>query len=274
MTGDPPPLLRRAVRGLRRRGRRAIWRYQAWKLPSTRLLRIFGQQRPDATFVQVGSNDGEQLDPLRQSILEREWRGLMIEPVPHVFARLRENYAEVSDRVALANVAIADADGVLPFHHLAQVADHEAEGLPRWYDALGSFRRDIVLKHVDRIPDIESRLVTTPVECTTLTSLCEQHDIESIDLLHIDTEGYDFEILKTVDWDRFRPAMVIYEHLHLDDGDRAAARTFLTTRGYGCLQEHMDTWCVDMRADDPELRPLRERFRRFADVSDVELAGE
>ena len=44
-------------------------------------------------FIQVGSNDATHNDPLRRFILERGWRGLMIEPVPHVFERLKRNYA-------------------------------------------------------------------------------------------------------------------------------------------------------------------------------------
>jgi len=261
-----PPTLAQQVRTLRRSARRALWRYQGWRQPSSRLIRRFGRARPDATFVQVGSNDGEQLDPLRRSILRLRWRGLMIEPVPHVFARLEQNYADVADRVALANVAIADHEGVVPFHHLAEVEDHEAEGLPRWYDALGSFRREIVLKHTDLIPDLEERLVTTPVVCTTLERVCQEHGIEHIDLLHIDTEGYDLEVLRNVDWDRQRPTIVLYEHLHLTDGERAEAHRLLEGLGYGCIEEHMDTICVDLSADDPRLAPLRSRFQRLHDA--------
>ena len=63
----------------------------------------------------------------------------------------------------LENVAIGERDGTLPFYHLAPVDDFEAEGLPQWYDGIGSFKREHVLKHVEYIPDIADRLVCTDV---------------------------------------------------------------------------------------------------------------
>lgn len=244
--------------------RRAVHSYRVGRLASTRLLAAFARELPEAAFVQVGSNDGEQLDPLRRHILRRRWRGVMVEPVPHVFARLRSNYGHLSDRIALENVAIADRHGELPFHHLAPVADHEAEGLPRWYDALGSFRREIVLKHQEFIPDIEARLVTTPVPCLPFDELCDRHALHDLDLLHIDTEGYDFELLKTIDWSRHRPALVIYEHLHLTGAERAACLGLLADVGYGAIEENMDTFCLHLGAErsGPRLVRLFERLRR------------
>jgi FkbM family methyltransferase len=227
------------------------------------LLKTFARRVPEATFVQIGSNDGEQLDPLRRHILRRSWRGVMVEPVPIVFERLVANYGR-RDRIALENVAIADRAGELPFHHLAPVEDFEAEGLPRWYDALGSFRRDVVLSHADRIPDIHERLVTTAVPCTTFDALCTKHGIGRLDLLHIDTEGYDFEILKSIDWSRWRPLLLIYEHLHLSLDERAACQSFLADQGYGAMEEHMDTWCVDLRGEQSPAAELQRLVLRHS----------
>jgi hypothetical protein len=42
-----------------------------------------------ATFVQIGSNDGTTGDPLRTFTEANDWSGLLVEPVPYVFARLQ-----------------------------------------------------------------------------------------------------------------------------------------------------------------------------------------
>ena len=39
---------------------------------------------------------------------------------------------------------------------------------------------------------------------------------QKIDLLSIDTEGYDLEVLKTNDWIRFRPEVIIVENENVD----------------------------------------------------------
>ncbi len=47
-------------------------------------MATFGRAYPDAQFIQVGANDGALHDPLRRELIRRNWRGIMIEPVPYV----------------------------------------------------------------------------------------------------------------------------------------------------------------------------------------------
>jgi FkbM family methyltransferase len=215
----------------------------------TELIRAFGAAFPRAVFVEIGANDGEQHDHLRPMILEREWRGVMVEPVPYVFDRLVSNYGRI-DRVTLENAAIADRDGRLPFYHLAPVTNYRREGLPQWYDGIGSFSREAVLDHARLIPDIADRLVETLVPALTFDSLCAKHGLDVVDLVLIDTEGYDYEILQHIDFATHRPVLVGYEHYHLTREDRDAALTRMRDAGYETLQEGFDTWCLRPEARD------------------------
>ena len=72
-----------------------------------RVLEALAEHRPDAFFVEVGAGDGVTVDHLRPFAARSGWRGIMVEPVPYVFERLRANYADV-DGVSLENVAITD----------------------------------------------------------------------------------------------------------------------------------------------------------------------
>jgi hypothetical protein len=63
------------------------------------LLEALALSRKRVFFVQVGSNDADHGDPLRPFILTRRWSGIMIEPVPYVFERLRRNYESLPDLV-------------------------------------------------------------------------------------------------------------------------------------------------------------------------------
>jgi len=98
-----------------------------------------------------------------------------------------------------------------------------------------------VLSHSDRIPDIEKLLVKERVNCITFETLVRRHDVKKIDLLHVDTEGYDFAIIKQVDFDRFRPAIVIYEHKHLQQQQQAECQSYVKNRGYTLVQEGDNT---------------------------------
>lgn len=246
LAASHPGWARAAVRGGDRvRSVRARLRPQRPERPLERVVYELAQALPSARFVQVGAHDGTQLDPLRQAILGSRWSGVMVEPVPYVFARLERRYG-AHPRLTLENVAIAEADGTREFHHLRQAA--EAEEVWPWYDALGSFRRDVVLSHGELVADIEDRLVTVELPCVTFSTLCARNGIDRLDLVQIDTEGYDAEVLRLIDLPRLRPAVVIYEHLHLDPTDREMSRALMEGHGYRQVSDGMDTICVDDRA--------------------------
>src|SRR4051794_25058506 len=150
----------------RRLWRSARYRRQLRNLAGPKLLKAFADAYPDAYFVEVGANDGEQHDHLRPLILSGRWSGLMVEPVPYVYERLKRNYADV-EGVEAVNVAIADRDGELPFYHLVKPSPEERDSLPDWYDGIGSFSRDALLQHRRHIPDIERRIVEKRVPALT-----------------------------------------------------------------------------------------------------------
>jgi FkbM family methyltransferase len=251
--------VRAALQGVR--GRRVQRR-----LAGPKLLRAFADLYPEAFFVEVGSNDGEQHDHLRPFIRSLPWSGIMVEPVPYVFERLQANYGDL-DRVVLENVAIADRDGLLPFYHLAEAPASEREEMPRWYDGIGSFSKQVVLDHAGHIPDIESRLVQRDVRTVTLGSLCRAQGVDRIDLLLIDTEGYDYELIKSIDLAEQHPRLIIYEHFHLSPGDRAECRRLLERHGYETMEEGFDTWCLDPAPEDRLTKAWRRARPAVAGVS-------
>ena len=230
----PGRILRRIVAPLRRRPAPA-------PPPLERLIEEFGAAYPRATFVQVGSNDGVQLDPLRRQVHERQWSGVMVEPMPAIFRRLEDNYGD-QPRVRLANVAIATENGMRTMFYIPEAADESQ--LPVWYQALASFNKDVLLQHRSEIPDIDQLIAETEVRCVTFDMLCSQHGVQSVDLIHTDTEGYDFEIIKMIDIRSLAPKIVLFEHYHMDRDTYEACLAHLRSFGYEDLAVGMDTVCL------------------------------
>ena len=79
----------------------------------------------------------------------------------------------------------------------------------------------------------------TSVTCVSFEDLLRQ--IEYIDLLHVDTEGYDLELLRLYDFGRFAPAIVRFEHVHLTRAEWDEAVALLATHGYRFVREEYDT---------------------------------
>ncbi len=235
--------------------------------PVAQVIFEFARCYPKAFFIQVGSHDGTQLDPLREEILARKWSGIMVEPVPFVFERLRQNYGS-NRRIALENVAIAERDGERPLYYVRETSD---DGLPAWYDALASFRKDVILseRHKEIIPDIEQRVATISVPCLTFESLCKKHGVTGVDIVQIDTEGFDFEIIKLIDLQRLRPKIVMFERLHFDAATHEACLAHLRAHGYEGLSNPMDTLCMhtDVLARN---RKLNRLWRELCEAARLE----
>lgn len=176
--------------------------------------------------LQVGANDGVSHDPIHHYITKYGWQGLLLEPLPDIFEKLQRNYRS-RDGITLRNAALADKDGAMTFYRIKPGPE-----VPEFCQLLGSFSRDTILWHKHIFPAIESHIVEQSVEALSFDSLVEQHGIGKIDVILIDTEGYDYEVLKQIDFRRFRPSLVICEKVHLSDDAKKASVELLGKAGY------------------------------------------
>lgn len=96
-----------------------------------------------------------------------------------------------------------------------------------------------VLNRVASIHDIDNKaagcfepIATITMQARTLAELLVQHPPPSnrIDYLNVDCEGHDLEVLRSMDWERWRPAIVTVEALSRTAC--AALESFLDTKGY------------------------------------------
>jgi FkbM family methyltransferase len=203
------------------------------------LAKLFDQK--PAVVVQVGSNDGLQGDPIAALIRTNpEWQVLFIEPLPHVFRRLLANYPH-SPNYRFENVAVSEKKEIRPLYYVSDEIKKTREDVPFWYDQLGSFDKNHVLKHGN---GIESFVTSEPVHCEPLRDILARNRITKIDILHIDTEGYDYEVLKQVDLETSPPRAILYEHMHLSMEDESAARGLLSRVGYSVCPVFNDTLAI------------------------------
>ena len=93
-------------------------------------------------LIQVGAHVGK--DHVRELFDSGRARsGLIIEPLPHLFRKLKRNYRDMPGAI-LVNAAIASEPGTQTMYY----ADPKP-GDPDWTDQLGSFSREQVEKHAN-----------------------------------------------------------------------------------------------------------------------------
>jgi FkbM family methyltransferase len=183
----------------------------------------------------VGAYDGLTNDPLHAYVRRHGWRGVLVEPQEAPFQALKANYSD-QGQLTFLNAAVGNRDGTGELYVVP-----EAAGQPEWSRQIASFRREVILKHdhdrlavaVPRgVEHLSEILETRKVNVITFDTLIERFGIDRIDLLQIDAEGYDAELLKQFDFKRLKPAIIRYEHVHLEKEEQRDCLELLAGHGY------------------------------------------
>jgi len=194
------------------------------------------RSRRKIRFIQVGANDGVRFDDLYFTVTSCRWAGLVIEPLPNFFERLVTNYQDHREVIPL-NIAIHPSETSARIFHV------RPESLARYPDyaaGLGSMAKDHLLKH----GIVEDDIAESVVICKSLTEVACEHGYERPDVLQIDTEGFDFEVIKSIDFSRLKPLVLKFEWMNLTDTDRQQVSRMLESQGYRLWIEHGAADCV------------------------------
>jgi FkbM family methyltransferase len=234
---------RRVENALTRRGYRITWAPPMFATPDAELR--FGLEFIIAHlmltwhsifFVQIGANDGISNDPLYKFITQFGWEGILLEPLPDVFETLQATYRDYP-RLLLLNAALADKDGSRPIY---TVRMDDSVHFQKAHQ-LSSFRRESLAGQIDLIPDIADRIEERQVRCLSFDTILNEAQGRTVDLLQIDTEGYDYTILKMIDFSQLRPAIICYEHVHMSKAQQEESAALLFKEGYHLTRDNLDT---------------------------------
>ena len=188
---------------------------------------LMNVRRPSLRFIQIGANDGSFGDPVRRYIQNFPWTGILVEPQPDVFERLRANYADAHDRLIFENAAIAEG-----MDHIDMYRPRPAGQDDVYAASVSSIDPEVTAR---QLGVKKSELERISVPCLTLNQLIERHPMPNIDLLQIDTEGYDFQVLKTLDLKVHTPLIIQFEHGHLRRREVDEVVQHLSANGYSVL---------------------------------------
>jgi len=205
-------------------------------------------------FVQIGAHDGHSGDPIHDFILRYGWQGLLVEPVPFLFADLKQTYRGVAELV-FENCAVGEEAGTKTFYAMRPRADAPVT----WHSQLSSFDREVILKHRDEVPDLERYIEEIAVRTERLDQLLDRHSIWP-DLLVIDTEGHDYKVLRSYDCTRHRPQIIYFEHRHLQEDERREALALMMRLGLIAIFDHENCLALDAQAVPASVLTLIEEM--------------
>ena len=152
--------------------------------------KLINKQTP-GVYVDIGC-----WDPIKASntyyFSLREWKGICIDPNPE----LGKLYKKYRPKDYFINAAIGNSETNLDYYFLEE-------------SSMNTMSFDFIKKH--GLEDKIIKKVSIPVY--SLKSILDKHIQvnDRLDFFDVDAEGYDLEILKTNDWEKYRPKVVLVE---------------------------------------------------------------
>ena len=169
-------------------------------------------------FVEIGAGDGVHLS--NTYLLENEfgWTGILVEPNKSFYSECCRNRTSL-----VKNNLILNRSG-------SKIKFYEKE--------LGEF------SHADGFGDSSASYVIDSYEVQTIefnNLFNELNPPIVIDFLSIDTEGSEFEILRSVDFNKFKPKIICIEH-NFNKKRRKSYKRLLTQYGYELMYPGISRW--------------------------------
>jgi len=181
----------------------------------------------NGVFVDVGAHDGRSINNTLYFEETNQWTGINVEPIPEVFKRLVENRPNTIN----LNCAICNSDGTADFI-LNKGYTEMISGLKETFDP----------RHMNRVKhEISGHGGTTQlviVNTKRLETIFDEHNIKHVNYLSIDVEGAEFEVIKSINFDKVFIDVIGFENNYRDTS--IPIIKYLTYNGYKIIHTSLD----------------------------------
>lgn len=153
-------------------------------------------------IVQIGAHDGILGEEYGlQELLNNlnDFRLILIEPIDKYFDNLKLVYGKYGNKVEYIKVAISEVNGIVNMLDQGCMSKIDNNG------------------HI-------------LVDSITWDKLLINNNINKIDLLLLDCEGYEFNILNQINFLKIKPPVIRYEYYHIPNKEECDS--FLISNGY------------------------------------------
>jgi len=205
------------------------------------VVQFYHRMGKKITLLQIGACDGVTSDSIFNYIKSGSIKAYLVEPGSVNFGKLKSFYSGATTEVTLINAAIADKDETRAFYSIKDEGRWKDSG---WARQLASFYKQHLIKH----GITEQEINQEDVRCLTLKTILSNHGIEQLDILVIDTEGYDGEIVKMALNENILPNFIAFENVQLlktySQEDLNSLYKRLLDKGYVWTHDRINTLAV------------------------------
>jgi FkbM family methyltransferase len=190
-------------------------------------------------FIQIGANDGVSFDFLYDFVVKRKSSGLVIEPIKDYFIELEKNYINFPE-IKKINKAIHPFEKEVTMSRINPKTMHK---YPDWVKGIASLNAN---HHKKTGIDVNDMLKQT-VEADDLMNIIKaNYDNKKVNYFQVDTEGFDYEILKTLDLNYCKPEIIKYEVVNLNENEKNKLELMLKAKGFFLFKESVDMIAINL----------------------------
>jgi FkbM family methyltransferase len=199
----------------------------------TKALHHIGNNYKDAKVIQIGAMDGISFDDTRGFLDLYKWDALLIEPIPEIFEELKQNFKDRTNYIFENSAITENDDGVemltVPKSILEKENLHPGyKGMSAVFplkNGFGSdYSRDIFVR--------DNLAIKIKVKSLSFESLLDKHNITNFDIFICDAEGYDYNILKQINLEKYQPKFIRIEYINLTIEEQKLVWDILTKNNY------------------------------------------
>lgn len=151
-------------------------------------------------YIDIGANDPAH-DSVTKYFYDQGWYGINVEPIAHLWAKLEKE----RPRDVNLNIGIALKRGELNFREYPR-----GNGLSTFSESMQKAYEDEADEHTKGFKEYNVR--TLPLKDVLL----EHCSVNEIHFMKVDVEGYEYNVLASNDWERFRPWVICIEANHIN----------------------------------------------------------
>ncbi|HSC55302.1 MAG TPA: FkbM family methyltransferase [Phnomibacter sp.] len=199
-------------------------------------LKSFNKYSGELHILQIGANDGETDDFLKTIVRCKKNKSTLVEAVPAVFDRLVSNCKNYPNIRMVNKAVVSTNEPTKEFFYIDLPTGFEAKNDP---SLLGSFSRETLAKYA-----YQEHVVSKELPCININSLMNASTSRQLDIVLTDVEGYDYELIKAIDFNRHSPAIIIFENIHLSLSNMKHLLDLLQKQGYKVFSADKDSYCI------------------------------
>jgi FkbM family methyltransferase len=176
-------------------------------------------------FIEVGANDGFTFSNTYYFEQFKGWKGILVEGIPELYQQclLERPKAKVFN-CALVSSDFSESYVTMKYSNLMSLVE-------------GSLKsKQAEENHVIKGGKIQKGVIPYEIKvpARTLTSILDECEVNEIDFFSLDVEGYELNVLKGLDFNKYRPKYMLIEARFKEEIDNYISDLYIEIEQLSC----------------------------------------